>query len=135
MEISFKNLSLVFAAGCLGGLVNSILVWFFGAIGITAAAGVHLAPPFTLPWLYPRLVWGGIWGVLFLIPWKWSYPLKGLVYSLGPSLVTFFLVLPLQAHKGLFGLQLGTLMPLFVLFYNAVWGLAAGLWLKWGEEK
>ncbi len=135
MKISIKNLSLIFAAGCLGGLVNSIFVWFFGAVGITAAAGVHLAPPFTPGWLYPRLVWGGIWGILFLLPWRFPYPLKGLVYSLGPSLVTFFLVLPLQAHKGLFGLQLGTLTPLFVLFYNAVWGLTAGLWLAWLEEK
>ena len=28
------------------------------------------------------------------------------------------------------GLELGTLTPLFVLFYNAIWGLAAAWWLK-----
>ncbi len=134
MKISVKNISLVFAAGVLGGLLNGVFVWFFGAVGLTAAAGVSLAPKFTNVWLYPRLVWGGIWGILFLIPWRASLPLKGLVYSLAPSLVTFFLVLPLQAHKGVFGLELGSLTPLFVLFYNAVWGVTAGLWLQAAEK-
>ena len=131
MKLSITNLSLVFAAGALGGLLNSVFVWFFGLVGVTAALGVHLAPPFTAPWLYPRLVWGGLWGGLFLLPWQSrSYPVRGLVYSLGPTLVTWFLVFPFQAHKQVLGLDLGYLTPVFVLFYNAVWGLAAAWWLK-----
>jgi hypothetical protein len=63
-----KKLSLVFAAGCLGGLLNSLAVWIFGVIGITPALGVKIAPQLSAPWLYPRLVWGGIWGLLFLLP-------------------------------------------------------------------
>jgi hypothetical protein len=31
----------------------------------------------------------------------------------------------------LLGLDLGMLTPLFVLFFNAVWGLSAALWLRW----
>jgi hypothetical protein len=69
-----------------------------------------------------------------LFPWKTSTLLQGLVYSLGPSLAIFFLVLPLQAHKGLFGLEWGSLTPLRVLFYNAVWGLTAGFWLQLVED-
>jgi len=131
MKLSITNLSLVFAAGALGGLLNSVFVWFFGLVGVTAALGVHLAPPFTAPWLYQRLVWGGLWGGLFLLPWQSrSYPVRGLVYSLGPTLVTWFLVFPFQAHKQVLGLDLGYLTPVFVLFYNAVWGLAAAWWLK-----
>jgi hypothetical protein len=131
MKPSPANLSLVFAAGALGGLINSIFVWFFGLVGFTAALGVHLAPPFTSPWLYQRLVWGGIWGLLFLLPWKsLSLPMRGLIYSLGPTLVTWFLVFPYQAHQQVLGLSLGYLTPVFVIFYNAVWGFTAGLWLK-----
>jgi hypothetical protein len=62
-----KKTSLVFAAGCLGGLVNSLAVWIFGDFGITAALGVKIAPQLSPAWLYPRLVWGGIWGLLFLL--------------------------------------------------------------------
>jgi hypothetical protein len=131
MKLSWQNLSLVFAAGALGGLINSVFVWFFGAIGFTGALGVKLAPPFTSPWLYQRLVWGGIWGWLFLLPLgSLSFPVRGLLYSLGPNLVTYFLVFPFQAHKGALGLQLGYLTPVFVLFYNAVWGVVAGCWLR-----
>ena len=91
---------------------------------------MQLAPAFTAPWLYQRLVWGGIWGWLFLLPMGLSYPMRGLLYSLGPFCVASLVVLPYQAHKGMLGLQLGHLTPVFVLFYNAVWGLVAGWWLS-----
>jgi hypothetical protein len=132
MKLSMKNLSLVFIAGLWGGLLNCLAVWLFGRLGIAQALGVHIAPPLTTALLYAKLVWGGLWGLLFLIPLgRLSFPLKGLLFGLGPSLVQLFVVFPLKAHKGVLGLQLGALTPLFVLFYNAVWGVAAGLWLKW----
>lgn len=63
-----RNLSLVFASGCFGGLLNSLTVWIFGFAGITALFNVQIAPTLTASWLYPRIVWGGIWGFLFLLP-------------------------------------------------------------------
>lgn len=136
MNLSVKNISLVFVAGCLGGLANAVFVWLFGAIGLTGALGVKLAPTFTAPWLYQRLVWGGLWGWLFLLPLTGlSYPVRGLIYGLGPTLVQYFLVFPYQAHKGLLGLQLGYLTPGLVLFYNAVWGVAAGGWLSLVQDE
>lgn len=134
MKLSLQRISLTFTAGCLGGLINTVFLWLFGALGLTAALGVQLAPAFTAPWLYQRLVWGGLWGWLFLLPMRRSYPLRGLLYSLGPSLVASFIVLPYQAHKGVLGLALGHLTPVFVLFYNAVWGLVAGWWLALMER-
>lgn len=130
MKISVTRISLIFTAGCLGGLANSILVWLFGVLGVTGALGVQLAPHLSAPWLYPRLVWGGLWALLFLLPIpRLSYAVRGLLFSLAPTLATLLLVFPFQAHKGLFGWQLGYLTPLFVLFYNAIWGMVAGLWL------
>ena len=77
-----KILSLVFAAGCLGGLLNSLAVWIFGEIGISSAVGVKIAPQLTASWLYPRVVWGGIWGTLFLLPlMQKSLLYRGLVFS------------------------------------------------------
>jgi hypothetical protein len=29
------------------------------------------------------------------------------------------------------GLGLGALTPVFVLLYNAVWGVTASIWLRW----
>jgi hypothetical protein len=127
----FKKLSLVFAAGALGGLVNSTVLWLSGRAGITAELGVKLAPTFTPAWLYPRLVWGGIWGILFLLPLAQNRPFQqGLLISLGPTIVQLFVIFPYQLNKGMMGFELGPLTPLFVLFINAVWGVATALWLR-----
>jgi len=127
-----RKTSLVFAAGCLGGLLNSLAVWIFGEFGITAALGVKIAPQLSAAWLYPRLVWGGIWGLLFLLPMMstriWS---RGFIFSLGPTLVQLFVIFPMKAHKGAMGLELGLLTPLFVVFFNAIWGWTAAIWLRW----
>ena len=105
-----RKISLVFAAGVLGAMLNSLAVWAFGEFGISAALGVKIAPKLSAAFLYPRLVWGGIWGMLFLLPMMqtsiWS---RGFIYSLGPTLVQLFIVFPLKANKGPMGLRLGML--------------------------
>jgi hypothetical protein len=126
-----RKTSLVFAAGCLGGLINSLAVWIFGELGISSALGVSIAPKLTPAWLYPRLVWGGIWGLLFLLPlMKTSIFARGLVYSIGPTLVQLFVVFPMKANKGMLGLDLGMLTPVLVVIFNAIWGWSAAIWLK-----
>lgn len=130
-----RKISLVFTAGCLGGLVNSLSVWFFGIAGITSALGVTIAPQLSASWLYPRIVWGGIWGVLFLLPkMRGHFILRGLIYSLGPTLVQLFVVFPLKTNAGNFGFGKGELTPLFVILFNAIWGITAALWLKYADK-
>lgn len=127
-----KKITMVFGAGCLGGLVNSLTVWLFGDLGITPAFGVKIAPQLTASWFYPRIVWGGIWGLLFLLPlMKRRFLTRGLIYSIGPTLVQLLVVFPVKANKGILGLDLGSLTPLFVIFFNAIWGLTAAIWLRW----
>ncbi len=122
------RLLILFAAGCLGALANSIAVWLFGLLGVTALFGVSIAPSLTAAWLYPRIVWGGIWGLLFFFPLMNSRPLlKGAILSLLPTAVQLFVVFPLKAGKGIAGLDLGLLTPLFVLFFNWVWGVVTVL--------
>jgi len=131
----FKNLSLLFASGSLGGLTNSITVWIFGTLGITAALGVKLTPALTKTWLYPRIVWGGLWRFLFLLPFlRQSLFFRGLLYSLGPKIVQLFIIFPIQAGKGLMGIHLGIMTLIFVLFFNAVWGICTALWIKFTKE-
>ena len=130
-----KKLSFVFAAGSVGGLVNSVVVWIFGAIGITSALGVKIAPSLSASWLYPRLVWGGIWGLLFLFPlMKKRYLYRGLIFSVGPTVVQLFIVFPIKANQGIMGFDLGLLTPLLVFIFNAIWGLATAIWLRWANK-
>jgi hypothetical protein len=135
MKSFFRKLSLVFASGCFGGVLNGVVVWLFGRAEITAELGVKIAPALTPAYLYQRTIWGGIWGLLFLMPALRARPLsQGLLFSLGPTIAQLFVIFPSYLNKGMFGLDLGTLTPAFVLFFNGVWGVAAALWL-WASEK
>lgn len=126
-----RDVLLVFSAGCAGGLANSVVVWLFGLWGITESLGVSIAPTLTAAWLYPRIVWGGIWGFLFLLPFlRHKTVSRGLLFSLGPTIVQLCIVFPIKAKKGFMGMDLGTLTPLFVIFYNFVWGVKASVLLK-----
>jgi hypothetical protein len=136
MKSLLRNLSLTYAAGSVGGLINTLAVWVFGVFAITGALGVKLAPALTSGFLYPRLVWGGLWGFLFLLPFFRTSPvLRGVVCSVGPTLVQLFIVFPFMAKKGMLGLQLGVLTPLLVVFFNIIWGIAAAYWLHFVEER
>lgn len=131
MREILRGISVVFSAGAAGGLANSLVVWAAGKTGITGALGVKIAPALKLPWLYPRVVWGGIWGLLFLLPFLRKSPLaRGLLLSLGPTLVQLLYIFPVKAGKGMLGLELGTLTPAFVIFFNAVWGIVAAYWVR-----
>ena len=129
MRNFLRNLSLMFSAGCLGGLVSSLVAWLFGARGINTYLHVNMAPALSAQWLYPRIVWGGVWGLLFILPIIRSNLLAGLLYSLAPTAVQLFITLPIKQNAGIMGIQLGKMTPLLVLFLNAVWGIAAAIWL------
>ncbi len=120
----WRQATLDFTAGALGALANRIVLVILGVVSIIPA------PEVTKPWLYTALVWGGLWGFLFLIPWKASWWLRGLVFSLGPSAGVWFVIYPYVAGAGLFGLGRGVVAPFIPLVANGVWGLVAAWWLE-----
>lgn len=126
-----KKLFIFFAAGCVGALANSLAIWQCASLGLMSAFDVAIAPALTPAWLYPRIVWGGLWGLLFVLPMLSSrLLLKGAVLSLFPTLFQLFIVFPMLTHKGVAGLDLGLLTPVFVLFFNGIWGIVSALAIK-----
>lgn len=129
-----NKLLILFAAGCIGGLANSLTVWLFGEFSVTSTFGVSIAPILTPAWLYPRLVWGGIWGLLFVLPILQSKLLvKGAILSLFPTAVQLFIVFPLKAHKDIGGIELGLFTPVFVVIFNWIWGVTTALTIKYAK--
>jgi len=126
-----KKSLILFSAGCAGGLAYSVAVSTFGDLGITSALGVSYHHSLTSGWVYSRVVWGGIWGMLFFLPLSQSNLfLKGAILSLLPTAFQLFVVFPLLGNHGIAGLDLGLLTPLVILFFNWVWGVATGLTLQ-----
>jgi hypothetical protein len=133
-------MAVCFCAGILGALCCSLVAWQAGQWGFPAMAGVRMAPSLTPDWLYPRLIWGGIWGLLYFLtvaPLKSRrhWVRKGLWVSLLPSAFQLLVVFPYMTGHGWLGIDLGQLTALFVIFYNLVWGLFTGIScrLLWGR--
>jgi hypothetical protein len=133
MKNFFRNLSLIFAAGAFGGLAKAMVAWGFGAAGLNALLGSKMAMPLTPMWIYSHMVWGGIWGCLFLLPSRGSYYARGAVYSLGQTLIQLVIIFP-KMGKGMLGLELGYMTPVLVTGFGVIWGLATAFWLKYSRE-
>ena len=129
-----KNLLICFSAGCLGALVNSLVAWQFGQQGIAQWLGVSIVPDLTPAWLYPRIVWGGIWGLMFILPlFNARFLFKGSLLSLVPTAVQLFYLFPHVADKGMAGMDLGMWTPLLVLFYNWIWGITTAVTIRFSR--
>jgi len=123
MRVLLQHLATSYSCGAFGALVACLLLWTLGAYGINAALSVSLAPGLARHWLYPHLVWGGVWALLFLLPWRSAWVSRGLLLSLPPLLWQLFILFP-RAGAGLAGMGLGVLTPVVLLLVFAVWGLA-----------
>jgi len=74
------------------------------------------------------MIWGGLWMFLLLLPlWRGRIILRGMVFSLLPSAMMLFIVLP-SMGKGILGLGFGTMMPVVVIGLNFIYGIVASVW-------
>lgn len=125
-----RKISGAFTGGAIGGLVDSVNITILGKTGISDLLGVSMKPEFTAPWLYQRMVWSGIWMLLLLLPlWKNQTVLRGCLFSLLPSAMMLFMVLP-DMGKGLLGLGFGTPTPVVVIGLNFIYGIVAAYWYR-----
>ena len=133
-------LAVCIVGGIFGGLVCSLFLWMLANWGVTTFLNVQIAPELSAAWLYPRLIWGGIWAVPYFLSVGVSrarrhWVRKGLYLSLLPTLYMLFVVYPYHQGMGQAGLALGLLTPLVVFTTNLVWGLFTGVFTRlfWGR--
>lgn len=132
-------LAVCFCAGLIGALFNSLLAWVAGRWGLPELLQIHLAPDLSLAWLYPRLIWGGLWGLFYALSVihprsRRHWVRKGLWVSLAPTLAQLLYFFP-HSGAGYFGQSLGVLTPALIIFYNLFWGFFTGVFtrLLWGR--
>ncbi|MBE0621060.1 MAG: hypothetical protein IH605_10740 [Burkholderiales bacterium] len=128
----WRNASLAFTAGALGAIANRIALWLLGLLAVIPPTRIAFPLPEPVKlWFYSAIVWGGLWGFLFLIPWRASWWLRGIVLGFGPSLGVWLVIYPYVAHVGFFGASRGV-MALVIPFLvnNIVWGMFASWWYE-----
>ena len=122
--------SVCFAGGVAGGLVAGFGAWLAGRYGWTDALGVSLAPSFDSAWIYARLIWCGVWGLLFLPPILDDSVLwRGLFFSLCPSLAQLFFASGGETGAAGWGVGPGTWAPVVVFALNVLWGWTTAAWV------
>ena len=105
MKLTLQNISLAFAAGCLGGLATCLL-FGFDVIGLTVGPGSA-----TRPGLFSTLALSesGLGRPLGLVCFSYlpkiSFPCEPCSLAWGHPAWPPSLVLPFQAHKGVLGLN------------------------------
>jgi len=130
-----RKLSGAFTGGAIGGLVDSISIWALANFGITKLLGITMKPELTAPWLYQRMIWGGIWMLLLILPiWEKRTVFRGCMFSLLPSAMMLLMVFP-NMGKGVLGLGFGTLTPFLVIGLNFIYGIVAAFWYKAASGK
>jgi hypothetical protein len=135
MHSLFRRLAIIFSAGAVGGLINALAAGLYQSLTASTVLGIKLSQGFQPEMIYERVVWGGVWNAVFFLPMLFKHFLiRGLIYSLAPSLIQLFAVLPAKG-QGLLGLSQGAATPFEILAFNAVWGVSAVIWLKMLKEE
>ncbi|MFC2074906.1 hypothetical protein ACFLRA_01370 [Bdellovibrionota bacterium] len=126
--------SLSFGAGVFGGLITALFIWLTGFSGINKIFGIKIKPEWDTSFIYPKLIWGGVWGLAFypfLINPNWQLTvLHGFLISLLPTLVQWFYVFPKIAKAGIFGKKLGKPTWFYVIVANFFWALGVLYWIE-----
>lgn len=124
MGTLLKNFALAYSAGTLGGIANFLFGFAMTALGVFSALGISLPAPPMPAGLYQRMVWSGLWGAMLFLPISGGIIARGFWIGLGPTLVAGLIVFPARMHKGLFAVELSPLMPVVIILFNWVWGIA-----------
>jgi len=130
-----------FCAGILAAIISTAFAWACAEYGITELAGVTIRTSLNIEALYPRMIWGGLWGLIYALTvahvrTRKQWVRKGMLISILPSMYQLLVVYPYHTAQGTLGMQLGTMTPLFVVCFNLVWGIAIGIFarLLWGKS-
>ena len=126
----FRKLSLAYVSGLVSALAACLVLWLLGRDGVTAWMGVALAPRLTTGWLYSRMIFGGLLGLLLVLPMLPNrVPLRGVLISLAPAAYILLVLFP-RMGRGLFGFGYGALTPLLIGVLCLFWGLLAASWYR-----
>lgn len=119
-----RKILVSYGAGALGALVTCFVGWFLSNYGVFADFGVNVTPKLTFDWLYPPLVWGSLWALLFVFPnTKHNTFLVAFVVALIMTLLQLFLFYPSGSVHGVEGPGLDVPTAIAIAVLNMFWAV------------
>jgi hypothetical protein len=117
----FRQLTLGFGAGAFGACILALVAFVLAQLKIPELVGAS-SPPADKAFLYRLIVWGGIWGLLLVVPvMNRAWWLKGIIIGLlATAALALYFAPPLQ--------QGSATQIVYIVVLNSIWGLAAGAW-------
>ena len=137
MDLSAR-LGLGVLGGVLAGLFHGLLTEVVGSIGLTLLLGVGIDVDLSAGQYLLRAAYGSVWGIVLgavypVIPGR-GFAVRGVTFSLLPSVYTMFVVYPMFLGLGLLGVRQGFLTFPLVLIGYALAGMVAAWVISWGGE-
>lgn len=134
-----RNILIAFAAGSVGGISNVLFLVVAGAIGLPTLFGLALPDFGSASFLYKQVFWGGLWALTFLTPLAPSnWVLRAFVVAIASASLTFFVFFPMATidgkGPGIAGLNIGMLMPVYVLLADLAYALVASKIFQFTNE-
>lgn len=125
-----RNILSAFGAGAAGGISNVVFLVVAAAVGLPALFGLTLPNFGTAAFLYKQMVWGGLWALVFLLPVvPRNWVTRAIIVALASASLTFFVFFPMGTTDGkgpgIAGLNIGTLMPVYVIFADLAYAFVA----------
>ena len=126
-----KSSLFVFGVGNLGTLLALMLLFLLQILGLNHFINMPNLPLLSGIWLYPKLVWGGLFALAFLLPFMNNQVLfKGVIVALLITLVGLVIPLPFSIFNGARGLSIGLNTFALLFAFNLVWALITSLMIK-----
>lgn len=118
-----RLLTLGFGAGAFGACILGLVAFALGRLGVPEMLGLTMPAPKLPEALYRAIVWGGIWGLLFVVPaFNRPWWFKGIIIGLLATVALVLYFAPALRGGPAWGIVYAAVLN------GIVWGLAAGLW-------
>lgn len=127
MKKQVNKLCIAYAAGTIGALANAAFIAVIAMMGINVIFDMVAFSSLSFGWLFPRMIWGGIFALFLLAPTlgkRWI--VRGLLVSIVPTIIAIYAMPVLQGGMTeALKLEITLMILVITYLFNCVWGLVA----------
>ncbi len=129
-----KKVIAAFTAGCFGGIIVNADQYLVGFLNLPKIIGLGIVPDFNMIDLLSDVMWGGVWGLLFAVPFLDNMlTLKGVLLG-GFSFLLQLLTAVSYVHEHVITINDPVALIAYLFGLNVYWGVISSVcWNSWKD--